>query len=68
MILNSWPLNNFRCEVETTLIFNVFAVYVRKIAQPKYLKIDILAEHVRLCWGKMYPVIVKLVKKSKEPH
>jgi len=46
----------------------VFAVYVRKIAQPKYLKIDILAEHVRLCWGKMYPVIVKLVKKSKEPH
>jgi len=38
---------------------------VRKIAQPKYLKIEILEEHVRLFWEKMYPVILKLIKKSK---
>jgi len=42
----------------------VFVLYVRKIAQPKYLKIDILEEHVML--GKMYPVIDKLIKKSNE--
>jgi len=38
MIKNSWSLD----EVQVyTLIFNVFAMYVRKNAQPKYLKIDI---------------------------
>jgi len=42
MIKNSWSLDDFRWEVKTyTLVFNVFAVYVRKIAQLQYLKIDI---------------------------
>jgi len=44
----------------------VFALYVRKIAHPRYLNTDILEKHVRLCWGKIYPVIVNLIKKSKE--
>jgi len=36
-------------------------VHVRKVANPKHLKMVALEGHVRSCWGITVPMIVKLI-------